>query len=144
MGEIPRHGLLDARLERLEGAPSEFPLEFRGVDRASAVVTRPVGDEPDQRLARSPRRGLHGVEDIADPMRHVQVRALVAAADIVGLAEQAALERESERKRNGLRSAGAASGVKKVQNSSILTWRLMPQFTIKANNMKKTTNLCAA
>jgi hypothetical protein len=96
VGEVPCHGLFEARFKGLERAPAELPLEFRRVDRVSAVMAGPVGDEADRLPARSPRRGIHGVEEVADRMYDVEVGALVAAAYIVGLADHAALEDECE------------------------------------------------
>src|ERR1700682_806396 len=43
--EIPAHGLFDACLERLLGAPSQLGFEFCRVDRIAQIVARAIGDE---------------------------------------------------------------------------------------------------
>jgi hypothetical protein len=90
-GEIPRHGLAEPGFEGLKRTLSELAPALRGIDRVFAVVAVPAGDEIAQLPARSPRRGLHGVKQVADRGNDVEVRALVAAADIAGLADDAAL-----------------------------------------------------
>ncbi len=86
--EVPGHGAADAGGEVLAGAPAELVLELGGVDGVALVVARPVGHEGDQ-LAPGPRRGPQLVEHVADGLDHLEVGALVAAADVVLLAEPA-------------------------------------------------------
>src|SRR5262245_49160116 len=94
--EIPSYRLLDSRLERLFRTPTEFRLEFGGVDRIAPIVTRPVSDEGNQRGV-----GLGGraqaVENRADRLHDIDVAPLAAAADIVFLAHGAAPHDEVER-----------------------------------------------
>jgi hypothetical protein len=85
---------ISPRTSRKTSAPARRPppeAYLRGIDRVFAVVAVPAGDEIAQLPARSPRRGLHGVKQVADRGNDVEVRALVAAADIAGLADDAAL-----------------------------------------------------
>ena len=97
--QIPFHGLLDPGLEGLGGPPAELGLDLGGVDRVAAVVAGPVGDERDQTLARRQIGGVMLIQEAADRFHHVQVGALVAAADVVGLADATAFQHQRERPR---------------------------------------------
>src|SRR5690606_40216999 len=75
--------------------PAELAFDLAGVDGVAAVVAGAVGDEGDE-LAPARSRGAHLVEQVADGLDDLEVRALVAAADVVGLAGLALFGDESE------------------------------------------------
>src|SRR3954452_2722349 len=80
---VPGHGLVQARVEADPRLPPEPPDLVRG-ERVAAVVPEAVGDVLDQRLVAAGQ-----VEDAPDDL---EVRALVRAAGVVGLAGRALLE----------------------------------------------------
>src|SRR5690606_17938627 len=86
---VPAHRLLDAGVEVFLRAPAELGLELGSIDCIARVMARAVSDELNQPVVRSPL-WLHLVEDLADAAHHVDVAALVAAPDIVLLADPAA------------------------------------------------------
>src|SRR5579864_398093 len=93
--QIPAHRLLDAGVEGLERAPAELTLELARVDRVALIVPRPVGDKRDERLVGArPRAKL--IQDQADALDDIDVAALVAAPDIVFLADPASRHNEVE------------------------------------------------
>jgi hypothetical protein len=83
---LPRSAHPGAR-SRKQNLRCGCPLPLQGEDSAAGLAA----DDADSLPARSPRRGLHGVKQVADRGNDVEVRALVAAADIAGLADDAAL-----------------------------------------------------
>src|SRR5580700_3341443 len=79
--EIPAHGLLDSGLEIVPRAPAEFAFDLGGIDRIAAIVTGTVLHEGDE--VAMPRAVMRiFVEQVADDVYDMQVRALVASADI--------------------------------------------------------------
>ena len=60
-------------------------------------MARPVGDERDQSMARTPGGRLEPIEQIADRLDDEEIGALVAAADVIGFANPAALNHVRER-----------------------------------------------
>src|SRR5262249_13370123 len=95
--EIPAHRPPEAALEALAGLPAELAAELHVIDRIAQIVTRPVLDEADELGMRAVRRlrQLLG-ENGADLPPQVDVAALGAAADIVGLADSAATQHKLE------------------------------------------------
>src|SRR5262245_13915598 len=51
MVEIPTDGLGQSRIERLDSAPSQLPLQLAGVDRIALVMPGPVGDKGNEPAA---------------------------------------------------------------------------------------------
>ena len=97
MVEIPAHGLAQAALERLLGPPAELALDLARVDRVASVVAGPVGHVLDQAEVRALGIGPHLVEQGADGLDDLDVRLLVPAADVVGLADPAARQHLADR-----------------------------------------------
>src|SRR5271157_789730 len=96
--EVPVDRFREARLERFGRPPSELALELRAVDRVPPVMARPVRDEIDQvGVTLSVLAGSPGVKERADELHGLQVGALVKAAYVVGLANAAELQHESDR-----------------------------------------------
>src|SRR3569623_3380286 len=90
--EIPAHGLLQSRLEGLARRPAALRRQTGGVDGVALVVAgavRHVLDQPGQLL-----RGLVRLlrQDGADGVHDVDVLALAAPADVVGLAHAPLLD----------------------------------------------------
>src|SRR5205823_4696355 len=75
------------RHPRLRGAYER--LDFFRFDRVAKIVALSVLDRRDQRLRLT--------DDFEDTTRHMAVLALVAAADVVGLAEVTAVDEEVDR-----------------------------------------------
>src|SRR4029077_10778997 len=82
MVEIPLHRVAKAVLEWTRGRPPELPPDFRRVDRITAIVAGACGDERLQR-ARAPRGGPQRVDRVADAIHDLEIRPLVAGADVV-------------------------------------------------------------
>jgi hypothetical protein len=95
--EVPAHGLAQAALEGLLRPPAELALDLARVDRVAPVVAGPVGDVRDQAAVRTWRIGSHLVEQGADGLDDLDVRLLVPAADVVGLADAAARQHLADR-----------------------------------------------
>src|SRR2546427_531500 len=77
-------------LEALARLPAELTPQLRIVDRVAQIVAGPVRDEADEVIMRTMRRCRQLViEDGADPAHDLEIAALGAAADIVGLADPA-------------------------------------------------------
>src|SRR4029077_12180676 len=98
--QIPGDGLGDPALEILFGTPAQFNFDLRSINGVTPVVAWAIGDKRDQASARSMRGGFQPIEQLADRLHDVQIGALVAASDIVGLAGFAA--RDHERQRFGM------------------------------------------
>ena len=97
MGEIPIDGLGEAGFERLTGRPGEFALDFCAIDGVAAVVAGTVGDIGDLRgVGGAVGAGGFGVQERAEGVHHIEIRAFVESADIVGLAEAAFLQDEPD------------------------------------------------
>ena len=79
----------------MAGPPPELPTNLGGVDRIAPVVAGPVGHERLQRAAAG-ADGRQFVEDVADQIDDLQVRTLVAAADVVLLTKPAGFERQQD------------------------------------------------
>src|SRR5205085_3787025 len=86
---VPVHRFLHSVLERDVRFPPELAPQLRGVEQVAAVVAGPVGHDRLQRL-RLAGQLEHGVGDLRD-------RLLDAAADVVRLADAAALQDELDR-----------------------------------------------
>src|SRR5262245_4981438 len=83
---VPPYGRLEALLEGMFGRPAEFAVELGKINRIAKVMPRSVGHERDQLAMRWPRRASgETIHDLADRADHVDVAALGAAADIIGL-----------------------------------------------------------
>src|SRR5690606_29634981 len=93
--EIPKHRLSQPRLERLARAPAER-RDLADVVRIAPVVARAVGDVADQPGMRG-GAGPRFVEQRADLLHHLVVRALGLAADVVRLPGPAARQYEPQR-----------------------------------------------
>src|SRR5690348_9733661 len=101
MVEIPVHRARDAIGKIDMAAFAEFSLKLGRIDGVTMVVAGTVGDEGDQRTAglagggragwktggQSRVGGKGAVDGVADQADDVAVVALVAAADVVGLAD---------------------------------------------------------
>src|SRR5262249_38211021 len=98
VGEVPVDGFLDAGGERLARGPAKLALDLRTIDCVAAVVAGAVGDVGDLIgvFFAVGTRGLL-VEQRADRTDDLEVRLLVQAADVVGLADATALEHEPDR-----------------------------------------------
>src|SRR5207247_3451120 len=92
VGEVPADGGEQAALEVVAGPPAQLLPDLGGVDRVASIVAGTVlheGLEPG--VAFQPAgeeggvggRGVDLVQDRAEPVHHLQVRALVAPADVV-------------------------------------------------------------
>ena len=86
MIEVPLDCLLDAVLEFRLRLPAELCVDLRRVDGVAAVVALAVGDVLDEVF------GL--AELLEDGLDHVDVGALIVAADVVDLADAALLQDE--------------------------------------------------
>ena len=87
--QIPLHRLPDTGLEGFSRLPAEFAFDLGGVDGVAAVMAGAIGDVGNLflvRLAVSPWAEF--VEDGAQGMHDIQIRLLVPATDVIGLAEQ--------------------------------------------------------
>src|SRR3954467_8550186 len=85
MIEVPANGLAQARLELAARGTPELPADLRRVDRIAAIVPGTIRHERLQTpIARLIRPEL--VEHVAEPVDDLDVRPLVAAADVVFLA----------------------------------------------------------
>ena len=96
--EIPADGLAEAALEILLRGPAELGAGATGVDGVTEVVAGAVGDVGDRgvvRLAVGARAEF--VEQRAEQLHEVDVPTLVVAADAVGAAGAALLDRGEER-----------------------------------------------
>jgi len=90
--QIPVHGLGEAGFEGFERCPAEFGLEFGAVDRVAAVVAGAVGDIGDLGgVGGSIGAGGFRIEEGAEGVHDIEVRALIEAADIVSFADAPAL-----------------------------------------------------
>src|SRR5256885_1821431 len=88
MLEIPLHRFAQAVFECVRRCPSELAADLRRVDRVAAIVAGAIGDEllqPSPALGAGPQR----IDRVADAIDNLQVRSLVAAADVVLLSEPA-------------------------------------------------------
>src|SRR5689334_9792933 len=85
--EVPTYGLGALHGQRLRRAPSERTLRLRAVDRVAEVVALAVWHELDQR-ARRPRCTVQlVVDDVGEKLDQMEVRHLLAATEVVALAE---------------------------------------------------------
>ena len=84
--KIPLDGLLDAVLELRLRLPAELRVDLRRVDGVATVVALAVGDVLDEVF------GL--AELLEDGLDHVDVGALIVAADVVDLADASLLQDE--------------------------------------------------
>lgn len=90
--EIPADGLLDAFLELERGLPTEFALEFAGIDGVAHVVAEAVGDVGDELVAVAfgvTEETVNGLDDDTDD---VDVLPFVEATDVIGLGNLAFVE----------------------------------------------------
>ncbi len=89
--EVPANRFPNALLEFVGGGPAEFPLNLGSVDGVAAVVARAVLDEGDELARVVAQLGRHLVDQIADDLDDPEVGPLVVAADVIGLADAAAV-----------------------------------------------------
>src|SRR5919204_175352 len=82
---VPAHGRFERGGERMARGPAELS-HLRRIDRIASIVTRTVGDAPDQ--------GLRPAREAQDLVRQHDVFDLVTAADVVDLAVAAAAQHE--------------------------------------------------
>src|SRR5215471_12771732 len=82
---VPLHRAREPLLELLARRPAER-FELLRAQRVAAVVPGAVGDRLDE------RRGL--ADELEDPVREIDVLHLIAAADVVDLARNAALDEQ--------------------------------------------------
>src|SRR5207245_2948069 len=109
--EIPMDGPADAAGKIDAAAAAELAFEFYRVDRVAVVVTGTIGHERDQRSAGTARRcrtrrkargelcirDKGAIDQFADQADDIAVVLLVAAADIVGFSDAAALDHVDQR-----------------------------------------------
>src|SRR5579871_1976537 len=95
MLQVPPNGLPQTALERVPRRPPQLPADLARVDRVSPVVTGTIRDERLQPAAAVWGRA-HLVHEIADAVHNLEVRALVAAADIVLLARTTVGQRDQQ------------------------------------------------
>src|SRR2546425_62254 len=90
---VPPHGRLEALLEGMSRRPAELAIELGKINGIAKVVPRSVGDKRDQLAMRWARRASpEAIHGLADRANDVNVAALRAAADVVGLAGASLLE----------------------------------------------------
>ena len=95
--QIPVDGLGEAGFEGFEWCPAELGLEFGAVDRIAAVVAGAVGYISDLGGVRgSIGAGGFCIEEGAEGVYHIEVRALIEAADIVSFADAPALQNKPD------------------------------------------------
>src|SRR5262249_22123075 len=103
--EVPAHGERESLLEVVARPPAQLLPDARRVDRVAPIVAGAVLHERlELGVAREPARGEGGVlgrgplavEDLAEPVHHLQVRPLVAAANVVLAAPLPLPEREED------------------------------------------------
>src|SRR5579863_7386587 len=66
LGKIPFDRFAQASLQIVTRLPAEFGFDPAGIDRIAQIVSRPVGDEADQRPAASLAIRRQRVDEIAD------------------------------------------------------------------------------
>lgn len=92
---IPIHCLGKATFEVFFGCPAQFGFQFRRIDGIAAIMSGPVFDERNEASPGTTLLRNSPVEQIANG-HHVKISSLVAPADVVGLANSAAFEHETE------------------------------------------------
>src|SRR6266567_3080779 len=85
---VPRHRFGESPIEGHFRSPADG-LELRGVERIPSIVPGPVCHRPDE------RRGL--AEQVEDAVREIDISNLIAAADVVDLAGDTALDQQIDR-----------------------------------------------
>src|SRR5690554_911259 len=83
--QIPLYRFSDASFEGFFRGPTEFSLDFTGIDGITHVVAGAIGYMGDQ----LPVRNIFWaklLQDVADGVHHFDVLFFVVAADVVGLA----------------------------------------------------------
>src|SRR5581483_6579524 len=84
MGKVPGHRAAQPAFECLGRTPAEIASDLARVDGVAVVVARAVRHEGDEPRVRSARRA-ELIQRPADCRHHLQIGALAAPADIVGL-----------------------------------------------------------
>src|SRR5207247_8855551 len=95
--EVPVHGLLESGLKALTRLPAELAPDPRDVHRIAPVVAGPVGDERNEVGVRPAPARPRLVEQRAERLHHLVVRALAFTADVVGLPQLAFREPDAQR-----------------------------------------------
>ena len=93
VGQIPLDGFSDTGLKSFGGLPTQFGLEFAGIDGIAAVVSRTVGDIADLAgvtAAIGPR--THFIEQFANGLHDLDVGFFVPATYVIGLAQTPGLQ----------------------------------------------------
>src|SRR5215470_4259095 len=96
--EIPGDRLLQPFREAQRGLPGKLARDLAGIDRVAPVMARAILDELDQsRMGLEARARSDLVEHRAQLRHHLEIGHLRVAADIVGLAPLAFLDRGPKR-----------------------------------------------
>ena len=96
MVDIPVDRFLDSAFETFLGLPADFPFKLRGVDGIASVVTGSILDKGYQISSRAIFAGRDIIEQIANAFYHVEVGPFIAAADVVGLSDDAVFEHQRQ------------------------------------------------
>lgn len=83
--QIPADGLLKAFFELQGRFPTEFALEFGGVDGVALIVARAVGDKGNEVQVCALGTAEHTVGGLDEQLNQVDILPLVEAAYIVSL-----------------------------------------------------------
>src|SRR5579885_1757001 len=94
--EVPFYCFCNPALEIFFRTPAELPLQLGSIDGVAFIVTRPIRDKTDSSPAGACRARRKLVKQVANGFDHMQIGALVAAANIVGLADHATLEHKGQ------------------------------------------------
>ena len=95
--EIPLDGFADACLEAFGRLPTEFAVDFCGVDGVAAVMAGAVCDEGDLLLVELAIGAWREfVEECANGVHDIKVRFFIPTADVVGLPHPASLQHAAD------------------------------------------------
>ena len=96
MVEIPLHGLFETSFETFLRMPAKLALDLARVDGVATIVSRPVRNKTGQFATRIFGRP-YLVEQIADALDNLQIRAFAKTADIVFMPDLTAGEYQHQR-----------------------------------------------
>jgi hypothetical protein len=95
--EIPLNGFADSCLKVFWSLPTEFAVDFCGVDRIAAVVAGTVSDEGDLGLVKLAIEAWREfVKERADGMNELVVRFFIPTADVGNLPHPASLQHAAD------------------------------------------------
>jgi hypothetical protein len=82
--QIPVDGVLKTALKLHARSPAELTLRFGCINSITPVMARAIGNEGDKRLSWAPN-GNDSIENAADPLDDLEIRALGATTEIVSV-----------------------------------------------------------